>query len=207
MFLTPIVLLGMLIRELASEQESNKGEEVAKSRSISKRIRILLIGDSGVGKHKLISYLTIKNEEVIDCSKEPISYTTEIEVECGVKVQLEMWTANGTTWIRKFLETYQAEPGYGILLLYDTTNAQSFKNIPNWYRDAKRIASPDALPVFAVVGCKTDLCCFGQEDNLQEEAEEFALDNGISFVETSAVTGENIDDLFILLSQRILGKI
>ena len=79
------------------------------------------------------------------------------------------------------------------LLVYDITSKKSFESIQNWLRDCREHSDPNL--VMTLVGNKCDL--FNKREVTYQEGYEFAQKYNLQFVETSAVTGENVDDTFI----------
>lgn len=91
----------------------------------------------------------------------------------------------------------------GVLLVYDITNHASFEHIPLWMMEAKRHIEPHR-PVFALTGCKLDLVSHGARREVsRDEAKAFAEQNGLFFVETSARTGVNVEEVFNMVTQEV----
>lgn len=91
----------------------------------------------------------------------------------------------------------------GVLLVYDITNHASFEHIPLWMMEAKRHIEPHR-PVFALTGCKLDLVSNGARREVsRDEAKAFAEQNGLFFVETSARTGVNVEEVFNMVTQEV----
>lgn len=89
------------------------------------------------------------------------------------------------------------------MLVYDITNRESFNALTNWLTDARNLASPNL--VIILVGNKKDL----EEDREVSylEASKFAQDNDLIFLETSALTGENIEETFLKCARTIYSRI
>lgn len=95
----------------------------------------------------------------------------------------------------------------GVLLVYDICNHASFEHIPLWMMEAKRHIEPHR-PVFALTGCKLDLVSNGaQREVSRDEAKAFAEQNGLFFVETSARTGVNVEEVFNMVTQEVYARI
>jgi GTPase SAR1 and related small G proteins len=80
---------------------------------------------------------------------------------------------------------------------------ETFAAVPQWLKDARELARPDICGI--LVGNKLDLA-----ENRQVEMGEgakYAQENGLNFLETSALTGENVHEVFQILSKTILSKI
>lgn len=91
----------------------------------------------------------------------------------------------------------------GALLVYDTTSRDSFNALTNWLNDARTLASPNI--VILLVGNKRDLEEAREITTL--EASTFAQENDLIFLETSAKTGDNVEEAFLKCSKTILAKI
>lgn len=91
----------------------------------------------------------------------------------------------------------------GALLVYDTTSRDSFNALSAWLNDARTLASPNI--VILLVGNKRDL----EEARAVTllEASNFAQENELIFLETSAKTGDNVEEAFLRCSKSILAKI
>ncbi|KAK2561146.1 Ras-related protein Rab-4B [Acropora cervicornis] len=91
----------------------------------------------------------------------------------------------------------------GALLVYDISSRETYNSLTNWLTDARTLASPNI--VIILIGNKKDL------DNDREvtflEASRFAQENELMFLETSALTGENVEEAFLKCSRTILSKI
>lgn len=91
----------------------------------------------------------------------------------------------------------------GALLVYDITNRDSFNALEAWLSDARTLASPNII--ILLVGNKRDM-----EDEREVtfiEASNFAQANELVFLETSAKSGENVEEAFLKCSKTILAKI
>lgn len=91
----------------------------------------------------------------------------------------------------------------GALIVYDLTKEQSFLSVKKWMEEVKEHADPDI--VIMLVGNKLDLCEQRPAERKvsTERAVEFARENGLLFMETSAFTDINVRDVFELLVQEI----
>lgn len=88
----------------------------------------------------------------------------------------------------------------GALLVYDITDRESFTNLQRWLEDARALASPQLVTV--LVGNKSDR----EEDRQVEwaEASRWAADNDLHFLETSSLSGDNVESPFLLAARSIL---
>ncbi|KAJ7985576.1 hypothetical protein DPEC_G00353510 [Dallia pectoralis] len=160
--------------------------------------KVVLIGESGVGKSNLLSRFT-KNEFNHDSR-------TTIGVEFSTRtVQLKGLTIKAQIWDTAGLERYRAitsayyRGAVGALLVYDITKHLTYECVERWLKELYDHADPHI--VVMLVGNKSDL---GTERSVPtEEAKDFAEKNGILFLETSALESTNVETAF----HNVLGEI
>ncbi|KAI3803902.1 hypothetical protein L1987_32066 [Smallanthus sonchifolius] len=160
--------------------------------------KVVLIGDSGVGKSNLLSRFT-RNEFCLE-SKSTIGVefaTRTLQVE-GRTIKAQIWDTAGQERYRAITSAYY-RGALGALLVYDVTKPTTFENISRWLKELRDHA--DANIVIMLIGNKTDL------KHLRavavEDAQSFAEKEGLSFIETSALEATNVEKSF----QTILGEI
>jgi len=164
--------------------------------------KFLVIGSAGTGKSCLL-------HQFIDSSfKEDSSHTIGVEfgskiVAVGGKtVKLQIWDTAGQERFRSVTRSYYRGAA-GALLVYDVTSRETFNCLANWLSDARTLASPAI--VILLVGNKKDL--EEEREVTFMEAARFAQENGLMFLETSAKTGESVEEAFLKCSKNILAKI
>ncbi|KAF6212694.1 hypothetical protein GE061_013220 [Apolygus lucorum] len=171
------------------------------------QFRLILIGDSTVGKSSLLKYFTDgKFAEVSDPTVGVDFFARLIEVRNGTRIKLQLWDTAGQERFRSITKSYYRN-SVGALLVYDICNKESFDHIPDWMTEAKRYIEPHN-PVFALVGCKLDLVRAGAAREVtEEEAKAFAQRHGIFHIETSAKTGLNVEQAFKAVTQEVFDRI
>lgn len=160
--------------------------------------KIVLIGDSGVGKSNLLSRFT-RNEFNLE-SKSTIGVefaTKSIQAE-GKTIKAQIWDTAGQERYRAITSAYY-RGAVGALLVYDITKHVSFENVERWLKELRDHA--DANTVIMLVGNKSDLRHLRAVST--EEAMAFAEKNNLAFIETSALEATGVDTAF----QRILTEI
>jgi small GTP-binding protein len=132
--------------------------------------------------------------------------TSIMKKECTFKelesvVRFVIWDLAGQAQFKRVRQSYLSNAEAGILV-YDVTNRSSFENIDkNWYMEVKK-ASPNIALI--LVGNKIDL--ESEREVTHEEGEELAQKLALTYIETSAKTGENINDAFKMLALQIIRK-
>uniref|UniRef100_A0A224XXL6 Putative rab subfamily protein of small gtpase n=1 Tax=Panstrongylus lignarius TaxID=156445 RepID=A0A224XXL6_9HEMI len=171
------------------------------------QFRLILIGESTVGKSSLLKYFTDgKFAEVSDPTVGVDFFARLIEVRNGTRIKLQLWDTAGQERFRSITKSYYRN-SVGALLVYDICNRKSFERIPLWMMEAKRHIEPHT-PVFALVGCKLDLVKTGVTREVsEEEAAAFAQRQGIFHIETSAKTGFNVEQAFTAVTQEVYNRI
>ncbi|TMW69845.1 hypothetical protein Poli38472_002001 [Pythium oligandrum] len=153
--------------------------------------KIVLIGDSGVGKSNLLSRFT-RNEFNLE-SKSTIGVefaTKSIQAE-GKTIKAQIWDTAGQERYRAITSAYY-RGAVGALLVYDITKHVSFENVERWLKELRDHA--DANTVIMLVGNKSDLRHLRAVST--EEAMAFAEKNNLAFIETSALEATGVDTAF-----------
>lgn len=161
--------------------------------------KIVLLGDSGVGKSNLVFRFT-KNEFNKD-SKSTIGVefaTKTVQIEDNKLVKAQIWDTAGQERYRSIASSYY-RGAVGALLVYDVTDRNSFNHVPMWLKEVEENAEKDCL--IMLVGNKMDLN--DQRTVFVRDGRSFARKNGLAFIETSALDATGVDTAF----QRILQEI
>jgi len=170
------------------------------------QFRLILIGDSTVGKSSLLKYFSDgKFAEVSDPTVGVDFFARLVTVRDGARVKLQLWDTAGQERFRSITKSYYRN-SVGAVLSYDICNAESFKHIPMWLMEAKRHIEPHQA-TFLMVGCKRDLGVDGHREVGIQEAQALAEYHRIPFLETSAKTGLNVEEAFTVISQQIYDKV
>ncbi|KAG2411981.1 GTP-binding protein ypt3 [Aspergillus terreus] len=159
---------------------------------------VVLIGDSGVGKSNLLSRFT-RNEFNLD-SKSTIGVefaTRSIQVDSKT-IKAQIWDTAGQERYRAITSAYY-RGAVGALLVYDISKHQTYDNVNRWLKELRDHA--DSNIVIMLVGNKSDLRHLRAVPT--EEAKQFASENNLSFIETSALDASNVELAF----QNILTEI
>lgn len=153
--------------------------------------KVVLIGDSGVGKSNLLSRFT-RNEFNIE-SKSTIGVefaTRSINVD-GKTVKSQIWDTAGQERYRAITSAYY-RGAVGALLVYDIAKHATYVNVTRWLKELRDHA--DANIVIMLVGNKSDLKHLRAVPT--EEAKSFADENGLLFIETSALDTSFVEQAF-----------
>lgn len=161
--------------------------------------KLLLIGDSGVGKTSLLFRFSDDAYTPTFISTIGIDFKIKTIELKGKKIKLQIWDTAGQERFHTITTSYY-RGAMGIMLVYDITNAKSFDNIQKWLRNIDEHANEDVVKM--IVGNKCDM-----EDRriiAKERGEAIAREHGIKFMETSACSNINVEKAFLDLSKAIL---
>ena len=163
-------------------------------------LKILLIGDSSVGKSSiLLKYIEDKFSENY-VSTIGIEYKIKTLIINGKKVLLRIWDTSGQERYRSITQNFYRNAN-GILFIFDITNKETFENIKNWIIDSD---SEDNQVIKVLVGNKIDIDENRKIDN--DIIQKYAEKKGMKYYETSAKEGINIDLVFRKIAELILSK-
>ncbi|KAH7647906.1 Rab11 [Cryptosporidium xiaoi] len=160
--------------------------------------KIVLIGDSGVGKSNLLSRFTRDEFNLESKSTIGVEFATKSIITEGKVIKAQIWDTAGQERYRAITSAYY-RGAVGALLVYDISKRSSFENVERWLKELRDHADPNI--VVLLVGNKSDL------KNLrtvtQEEACSFSEKEGMACMEASALNSSNVDQAF----HRILSEI
>jgi len=164
--------------------------------------KFIIIGDSGTGKSCLLRYFLDRKFKKDQSHTIGVEFGSKIVTVAGKAVKLQIWDTAGQERYRSVTKSYY-RGAVGCLLVYDITSRDTYNHVGSWLNDAKSLARPDMSVV--VVGNKSDLKSDREVTLL--EASRFAQEHELQFLETSAVTGECVDEVFLKLTKTVIAKI
>ena len=161
-------------------------------------IKLLLIGDSGVGKSCLLL-------RFCDDTFSP-TFITTIGIDFKIRtitmdkkrLKMQIWDTAGQERFRTITTAYY-RGAQGILLVYDVTDEKSFQNIRNWIAQLQEHASDTVAKI--LVGNKCDMVDKRVVDT--QRGQELADEFGIQFFETSAKNTINVEEAFECLARQV----
>lgn len=163
--------------------------------------KLLLIGDSGVGKSCLL--LRFADDTYTE------SYISTIGVDFKIRtieldgktIKLQIWDTAGQERFRTITSSYY-RGAHGIIVVYDVTDNESFNNVKQWLHEIDRYACENVNKL--LVGNKSDLT--SKRVVSTEQGKEFADSLGIEFLETSAKTSTNVEQAFLTMASQIKAR-
>ncbi|EGR27525.1 Ras-related protein ric2, putative, partial [Ichthyophthirius multifiliis] len=161
-------------------------------------IKIVLVGDSGVGKSNILSRFTRDQFQIDNCSTIGVEFGQRIITTENKIIQTQIWDTAGTEKFQSITQQF-FRGALGVLLIYDITKQASFQQCEKLFQQIKDNVEDHTQ--ILLVGNKTDI------SNLRtvskQEGLEFAKTHKIQFIEVSALENINIDQAFMIVVQQI----
>jgi len=170
-----------------------------KQRDYDYLFKLVLIGDSGVGKSCLL--LRFADDAFTE------SYISTIGVDFRFRtlkidqktVKLQIWDTAGQERFRTITSAYYRGAD-GIIMVFDVTNMESFDHVNDWLKEVNRYAAEGTVKL--LVGNKSDRTA--DKVVTEAQAKEFADDLGIPFIETSAKSSKNVEEAFLTMAGELI---
>lgn len=153
--------------------------------------KVVLVGDSGVGKTNLLSRFTRNEFNAESKTTIGVEFATRNVQIRGKTVRAQIWDTAGQERYRAITSVYY-RGAVGALVLYDITKPATFENLDKWISELKEHADPCVC--IMIVGNKTDLR--SQRVVSTEDGRLLAEKYRFSFIETSALDASNVGEAF-----------
>ena len=163
------------------------------------QFRLIIIGESAVGKSCLLRRFTEGRYAEHNDPTVGVDFHTKMVQVDGHNLKLQLWDTAGQERFRAITRSYFRNAA-GALLVFNIAEHRTFSKLSEWMDDVQQSAKPHC-PVFVLVGNKTDLEKYRQVS--KDEAQKFANNNDMDYIETSARTGACIEEAYVLLARRI----
>jgi Ras-related protein Rab-1A len=163
--------------------------------------KVLIIGDSGVGKSALLIRFTEDTFSEYYISTIGVDFKIRTIEQDGKHIKLQIWDTAGQERFRTITTSYY-RGAHGIMIVYDVTDAESFTNIKQWLTEINRYGSDTATKL--LIGNKSDQV--SKRVISTQSGKEFAESLNIDFIETSAKNASNIDEAFYHMSNSIKSR-
>ena len=161
-------------------------------------VKIIIVGNSNVGKTNIVTRYVkgeFSNEYMITIGMDFLTCNLELDNKI---FKLRLWDTAGSEKFRSVTRGYYSNTCYA-LIVYDITDDSSFNSVKQWIEDVQSFANKDTNLV--LVGNKVDLN--NKRKISKEEGQNLATEYGMDFYESSALTGENINDIFEGICQKV----
>lgn len=162
--------------------------------------KIILIGDANIGKTSLI------NRYVTNCFND--RYICTIGVDFMMKsiqydnqtIKLQLWDTAGMEKYKQITTSYY-RGAQAAIICFDLTSKQSFSSLSKWVDDFCQFYNPIFQKIILIVGNKSDL--IDSREVSQEEIDNYIKLNNFKYYETSAKSGDNVEELFLELAKSL----
>jgi len=164
--------------------------------------KYIIIGDTGVGKSCLLMQFTdnrFRQDHEITIGVEFGSRMITID---NKQIKLQIWDTAGQESFRSITRSYYRGAA-GALLVYDVTRRDTFNHLARWLEEARQNGNPNMTIILIGNKCDMDM----RRAVSTEEGEQFARENGLIFLETSAKTAHNVVEAFANTAKVIYDKI
>ncbi len=174
--------------------------EAAKKNETANKYKIMLLGNMAVGKSSIMYRYTEDNFNVNIMGTAGIDIRRKVIKLNDIDMNLMIYDTAGHDRFRQITKS-QYKGARGIIVIYDVTDRKAFESVTDWMNHIKTNADSDVEIV--LVGNKIDMT--NRAIN-EEEGKTLAKKYNVPFIETSALTGYNIEKTFATLVQTILDK-
>ncbi|CAF4655863.1 unnamed protein product, partial [Rotaria sp. Silwood2] len=170
---------------------TNKKKSMADSSKADYVFKIVLTGDSGVGKSNLLSRFTRNEFSLESRSTIGVEFSTkEVQVD-GKTIKVQIWDTAGQERFMAITKAYYRN-ALGTLLVFDILKASTFQNLDQWYNEVRANAGIECS--IMLVGNKIDQR--HMRAVLSENAKLYAEERNIPYIETSALDATNVEQAF-----------
>lgn len=163
-----------------------------------REVKVVLLGDSGVGKSSLVLRFVTNNFKMNSESTIGASFMSKMILVDGKPIKFQIWDTAGQEKYHSLAPMYYRGAAAAIIV-YDITRAATFKTLKNWV-DELQSQGPQEIAL-ALAGNKTDL--ENQREVESSAAAAYAQEIGAMYLETSAKDDINVHDIFAQLSERL----
>jgi len=202
-------IIAALERLKTEEETAIKKEEIPKktkqiSDLIDYKFKIIFCGDPGVGKTSLVLRFS---ENAFTRKYVPtlgVNVSDKIVRVDESVVQLVLWDLAGQTKFQYMRHSFY-QGSDGVFFIFDLTNLKTFNKVREWYKDVQKNLKNNPKLMGFLIGNKNDLLDGRVITN--EEANQIAKELNLGYIETSALTGENVINAFQEVAKELLKSI
>ena len=175
----------IIVEEIPSPSQENLKEDL--------KLKLVLLGDSGVGKTNLISrYIHNAFQQDTKATIGVEFFCKTFKVNNNKVIKIEIWDTAGQERYKSITSVYY-KGAKGAFIVYDITSKKSFDNIDKWINEIKEKNNNDVKLI--IIGNKVDL---DNERQISfEEAKNKFKDRDVPLIETSALNDTNVNEAFI----------
>ncbi|XP_014256594.1 ras-related protein Rab-5C isoform X2 [Cimex lectularius] len=162
------------------------------------QFKLVLLGESAVGKSSLVLRFVKGQFHEFQESTIGAAFLTQTVCLDDMTVKFEIWDTAGQERYHSLAPMYY-RGAQAAIVVYDVTNQDTFGRAKTWVKELQRQASPNI--VIALAGNKSDLA--NKRSVELEEAQAYAEENGLLFMETSAKTAMHVNEIFLAIAKKL----
>ncbi|KAL3967791.1 ras-related protein Rab-5C [Maylandia zebra] len=162
------------------------------------QFKLVLLGESAVGKSSLVLRFVKGQFHEFQESTIGAAFLTQTVCLDDTTVKFEIWDTAGQERYHSLAPMYY-RGAQAAIVVYDITNTDTFDRAKNWVKELQRQASPNI--VIALAGNKADIA--NKRAVEFQEAQAYADDNSLLFMETSAKTAMNVNEIFMAIAKKL----
>lgn len=162
------------------------------------QFKLVLLGDAAVGKSSLV--LRFVKGQFLEFQESTIgaAFLTQTVSLNDTTVKFEIWDTAGQERYRSLAPMYY-RGAQAAIVVYDLTSYDSFEKAKLWIKELQRQGNPNIL--IALAANKLDLQANRKVS--QKEGQDYAEENGVIFMEVSAKTATNVNELFVAIARKL----
>ena len=173
------------------------------------KFKFIIVGDRAVGKSSIIRRFVESRFSLDYRSTLGLNVLSHSLNFYGNEVYFSLWDVGAQDYFKRFRKTYYIG-AQAAFIVFDVCKRDSFANVKVWYKELEDFLDKKNIPI-AIVGNKIDLAdqrsvSYNESIELVEELTMENVDNRFSYIETSALTGENVEDAFSLIAYHYIMK-
>ena len=160
--------------------------------------KFILVGDSGVGKTSMCKMFCESVFEENQTQTIGLEFARRFVDIRGTSIKIQFWDTAGQERFRSITKSYFRSAA-AVFVVYDVTNRNTFNSVVDWINDAVNLSPPKSVKV--MVGNKTDLLSRREVPGV--EAKDLAEKHGFAYFETSALSGDKIEETFMNTAEQV----
>ena len=173
------------------------------------KFKFIIVGDRAVGKSSIIRRFVedrFSHDYRSTLGLNVLSHSLNFY---GNEVYLSLWDVGAQDYFKRFRKTYYIG-AQAAFIVFDVCERGSFANVKVWYKELEDFLNKKNIPI-VIVGNKIDLAdqrrvSYNESVELVEELTKENIEKSFSYIETSALTGENVGDAFSLIAYHYIMK-
>jgi Ras-related protein Rab-5B/Ras-related protein Rab-5C len=188
----------MAATRTVTQQQQQRSNGAATTQTRVCQFKLVLLGESAVGKSSLVLRFVKGQFHEYQESTIGAAFLTQTVVVDDATIKFEIWDTAGQERYHSLAPMYYRGAQVAIVV-FDITSQETFVRAKTWVKELQRQASPNI--VIALAGNKSDLA--DKRFVETEEAQAYADENGLLFMETSAKTASNVNEIFMAIARKL----